>query len=84
MTWACSAIFSCRQPYETARNRAIRVVGVARMTFCATPNSINSGSCSKAALKKFSPGRKSTTNSGEGPNCSQYDLLASCPKWVRT
>jgi hypothetical protein len=34
------------------------------MTFKPAPNSMSPGSCSSAALKKLSPGRKRTTNSG--------------------
>jgi hypothetical protein len=39
-------------------------VGVARITLWPTPNSMSSGPCSKAVLKKVFPGRKRTTNSG--------------------
>lgn len=49
----------------------MRVVGVARITRLSVPNSIRVGSCSRAALKNISPGRKRTTNSGEGSNCFQ-------------
>ncbi len=53
------------------------VVGVARMIFRSTPCSINAGSCSSAAEKKFSPGKNSTTNSGAAGNWSQYALRVS-------
>ena len=53
-------------PMAYARNKAMSVVGVARITRWSTPFSIRHGSCSSAALKKVSPGRKRTTNSGVG------------------
>jgi len=42
------------------------------------------GSLSSAALKKHSPGRKSTANSGAWSNWSQYDLRASDVMCTRT
>ena len=69
--WAFSAISSCLHPYATARSKAIKVVGVANITLWSTPHWISSGSCSNAALKKVSPGKKSTTNSGACANWSQ-------------
>ena len=60
------------------------MVGVATITFWLTPNSISSGSFSKAALKNTSPGRKSTTNSGVKSNCSKYAFRPSAAMWFRT
>jgi len=67
---AFCASFSCRHPYATARSSAINVVGVARIIFCSTPHSIRLESLSSAALKKHSPGKNRTANSGAWSNWS--------------
>ena len=46
-------------------------------TFCATPSSIRSGTCSSAVLNSASPGRNITTNSGDESNCDQYAFWLS-------
>ena len=74
---ALSATFSWRQPYATARSRAISVVGVAISTCWSTPSSIRLGTCSSAALNSASLGRNITTNSGVEENCDQYDFALS-------
>ena len=48
-----------------------KLLRVARITFLSLANSMSSGSSWRAALKKASPGRNSTTNSGAGWNWSQ-------------
>ena len=58
---------------------------MAMMIFLSTPCSINAGSCSSAAEKKFSPGKNNTMNSGAGWNCSQYALrvnVSTCPRML--
>ena len=51
--------------------RAIKVVGVERITRRCIASSMRARSSSSAAAKKDSPGRKSTTTSGEKSNCSE-------------
>ncbi len=81
---AFCAISSCCQPWAIARSSAIRVVGPASSTRRAAPSAISSGSLSRADAKKGSPGRKSTTNSGE-PGASTSRLRpASSSRWRRT
>ena len=51
------------------------VLGVAKITPKAAPSSSKLTSEASAALKYISPGKYSTTNSGELSNCFQYDFF---------
>ena len=77
-----SASAACFQPYATARNSPIKVVGVARTMFLVAAYSCRSGRCVSASAPNASLGMNSTTNSGDcagsSPSRNRVRPASSC------
>ena len=70
-------------PIRYRSRRAIRVVGVAMITFCSAPTSMSEGSYSKAVLKNVSAGRKRTDEFRGGMETFPVSLFAEQRNMVR-